>query len=666
MNWLRDLIHRILTARLRLLALVTAEGVLVGRRLESGAFVHARAFAAGEPLWLDPRALDLIPAGTQADVIVCQERSRGEWLAGGPPASAILSRVTLSASATRAPIQLLSSLPAGRFDILLDLRRDGAFDPGDAIEGGSGPGIVVLDDPALPGPYQTTDTPLDLGVVSVVDGSGPAVDAPLLVEVIAPVGATPGPVAFLLHGNGYDPRHTRPLGRLLATWGITAIVTDHSRTHFGGARIALAYAARERLRGLALARGLDLARPLWIGHSVGGGCCAEIAFAAEAVLPSAGLCLLAAADPGTRPLVATPLLAMVGTNDGFGLSPIPGYNTGLVGHTGMWTADAAQYVRGEVVVEGAYHGDFTYPDADTLDNAAPVIVSERADKRRYVAGMACAFARRWLLDETATDVFLVDGLRAVPTAGSRVASRPPRDQRTTLEDGRLAMSPARSSVDAASVFAARAVTVDCNTSDPGYALALRCDAVGAGVRWLVPAGVTATALSLHVAQIVDRPVKVSMSSSDDVPPAVAALDAGTTTDAFRFQLAALGIAPARVSVIERGARWSLHTTVGRDYTLTPLDRWSLGLVSDRPANVPTRTIPFAVQLVDRSGRSSSVELRVPPAPQDDGQLPISAYTGFYLPLDAFDIDPRAIASVSIRGLDPAGCQLAIDNVELVS
>ena len=205
-EFLRRLRER-MAVNVRWLVLPLGERPLVGQKLSSGAFVPATAFVIGETLWLDPRVIGLVPAGTRADAIVCRDRPQSAWASSGPPVDAIVARVQIDPSAPHEPVPLVERLAPGGYDILLDLGRDGRFDPGDAIQGARGPGIVVHDDPALPGPFRFTRDELDLGLITMPPRSPSEQprDVAILLTLVKPIGVPRGPLAIIAHGNGYDP-----------------------------------------------------------------------------------------------------------------------------------------------------------------------------------------------------------------------------------------------------------------------------------------------------------------------------------------------------------------------------------------------------------------------------------------------------------------------------
>lgn len=662
----------------RWLFLTFAERSLVGRRLSSGSFVPARAFAAGEALFLDPRVLEALPVDARADVVVCRDRSSVDWSGGSnPPDASVIARVAVRGGPTTGEVRLVPHLPHGTFDVLLDLNRDGGFDPGDSIQGTRTPGIVVHEDPATPGPYQVTREELDLGPVTIPSSTigQPGRDVNIILTLMKPVGVAPGPLAILAHGNGYDRRHTAPLGELLASWGISAAVCEHQLYQHTDQVAIQIEALRARLPGTPAGAGLDTRRPVLLGHSRGGGAVTIVARQAEIALPLAGLVLLDAAYPGTAPLVATPVLGLVGLPHGFSMGGRPGAMYFGAGDSAPWIVEATTSAASLAVVEAALHGDFTYPNGDAGE-IAPVLASDGGlDRRRYVAGLAAAFCRRHLLGTRTLDVFLVDGAIAVPSVDARVASRPGRPHRLQLEAGAAASPIARETGGGSGVLVERGIVVDCNLIDPGRTLWFRGNGAGAFVRWIVPASLTTTPsdLSLHVAQVVDQPGIVSLGSSSPFAATRAALDAGRVSIELATAMHFLGIELAGAlpdytgpaTVITPGSRWTIRTQAGRTYTLTDVGiGHGFACADDYAPNLPARAITFDVEIVDRAGRRDRIALRVPAAPHITPNPPVSTYTGFRVPLSAFDVDAAALASVAIVARE--ACEFAIDHVELVT
>jgi hypothetical protein len=646
--------------------LALGERALVGRKLSSGAFVPATAFVDGESLWLDPRVRAQLPANSRADVIVCRDRDANAWAASGPPASSVIARVTIEAGFSTEPIRLVDSLVHGTYDILLDTNQNGGFDRGDGIQGSHGPGITVLRNPAHPGPHAFDRHDLDFGVVSVSSGSitNPIIDVPVVCTLIRPRELPPGPLALIAHGNGFDRRHTVPLGELLASWGITAVCPAIRNGPID--RVTLMATLLERLVEHPLGGGLDIKRCVLLGHSASGAACHYFAVERDGESPFAGLVLLEARTGDAAPLASTPVLALVGTHDSGGAVPAAsGSNVGI--------ANLARSPAAIALVRGAYHQDFTYPTVDTVVGSNSVVMTVNAEHRRYAAGLAAAFCRRWLLGERATDVFLVDGINPVPEVDVRVAGRPRRSSSVRLEYG-SPLSP-REVDNLAGVLLERAEVIDHQLADHGVALWLRAQANGM-VRWPLPTPlpIRPSQLSLHLALLANDPFDLSTSAPYEAIRAE--LDAGRIPAALATAFLAffVEVDHAVPVVAIAGDRWTVACRTGRTYIVEAVHVanapngtkvYKLTAACDPPTNVPIGDRRVAVELADRAGNKSRIELRVPPpmSPSvDHGR--VAALSGFRLPLSAFDVDTNELASVAIVALEP--CELAIDHVELVA
>ena len=88
------------------------------------------------------------------------------------------------------------------------------------------------------------------------------------------------------------------------------------------------------------------------------------------------------------------------------------------------------------------------------------------------------------------------------------------------------------------------------------------------------------------------------------------------------------------------------------------------VVADVAPNLPRRPLEIDVEFADTAGRRDRIRLVVPPPIQVDTDPIGSTYTGYRLPLAAFDVDPAALASVAVIARER--CELAIDHVDLVA
>jgi len=155
-----------------------------------------------------------------------------------------------------------------RYDVVIDVDRDGALGPGDVIDGLDDTGIFVVGDLLRFGP----STPQEVDYRPSGQLNDMMVYWP---DDLATLG--PQPVVIISHGNGHQYDWYDYLGRFLASWGY--IVMSHENDTVPGTVTAAATTRQNTDRflgdlgtiaGGALDGLVDSERIAWIGHSRGG------------------------------------------------------------------------------------------------------------------------------------------------------------------------------------------------------------------------------------------------------------------------------------------------------------------------------------------------------------------------------------------------------------
>ena len=245
---------------------------IVGRTLDSG-FVFRDAFAQGQALEvaLDAASFPELDLET-ADAYVVAHRDRASWVAdptlvdvSGGPESVGLSDLTGTA---------IWDLPDGgvgvlgaRYDVVLDVDRDGVLSQGDRLDQGAGVGVAVLSDFGVAGPHDVQSVNVSGG-----DWLGERIYYP---EDIADLGARP--LVVISHGNGHDYTWYDYLGEHFASYGF--VVMAHQNETGPGIETASTTTLTntdwflthlDTIDDGALVGHVDGAQILWMGHSRGG------------------------------------------------------------------------------------------------------------------------------------------------------------------------------------------------------------------------------------------------------------------------------------------------------------------------------------------------------------------------------------------------------------
>ena len=252
---------------------------LAGRgRAEAPGFGYDDLFTLGQPLEvaLDPAAQPDGFAG--ADAWVVPHRSLTEWAAdttlvdvtgavealdigdGAPLAEA--GRVVWEG------VEPADGAFGARYDVVLDVDRDGAFSAGDRLDqGGEGDGVRVAGDLAVAGPHPVSQVDVSGG-----DWLGERVYWP---DDLGALG--PRPLVVISHGNGHSYDWYDYLGQHLASWGY--VVMAHENDTQPGIETASTSTLTntewflthlDQVGGGTLVDLVDAHRIALIGHSRGG------------------------------------------------------------------------------------------------------------------------------------------------------------------------------------------------------------------------------------------------------------------------------------------------------------------------------------------------------------------------------------------------------------
>lgn len=239
-------------------------------------FSYVDAFNATGPAWvaLDPfRFADRV--GLAADVYVVEHREAEAW-ASDPTLVDVTGTVeTLTVagdSVASNVVEVWSTLdPDGQvarpLDVVLDFDRDGAYGPGDLLDGGDTVGLAAVKDLSAEGPHKV--------VMAQYSGGSWLGQVLYYPQDIGTMGQVP--LVVVSHGNGHDYTWYDYLGEHLASHGY--VVMSHQNNTGPGIETASTTTLLntdyflenlDNIEGGVLLGHVDGHRIVWIGHSRGG------------------------------------------------------------------------------------------------------------------------------------------------------------------------------------------------------------------------------------------------------------------------------------------------------------------------------------------------------------------------------------------------------------
>ncbi len=239
-------------------------------------FSYVDAFNGSGPahVALDPfRFGDRV--GLTADIYVVDHKDAGDWVADPTLVDVTGSVETLTVagdSVASNVVEVWSSLdPAGwvarPLDVVFDFDGDGAYGPGDLLDGGDGTGLAAVKDLATGGPHTVVE--------SVYSGGSWLGQDLYYPDDIATMGELP--LVVVSHGNGHEYTWYDYIGEHLASHGY--VVMSHQNNTGPGIETASTTTIRntdwflgnlDTIEDGALLGHVDGHRIVWIGHSRGG------------------------------------------------------------------------------------------------------------------------------------------------------------------------------------------------------------------------------------------------------------------------------------------------------------------------------------------------------------------------------------------------------------
>jgi hypothetical protein len=227
------------------------------------------AYVAFDASWFPDRV------GMTADVYVVEHRSASAWVLDPTLADVtgkVETLVVAGDSVASNVVQVWTSIdPAGLvarpLDVVLDFDGDGAYGPGDFLDGGDTVGLEAVKDLSTPGPHEVVESTYSGGTWLGQDLYYP--------EDIATLGELP--LVVVSHGNGHDYTWYDYLGEHLASHGY--VVMAHQNNTGPGIQTASTTTLTntdyilghlDTIEDGALLGHVDGHRIVWIGHSRGG------------------------------------------------------------------------------------------------------------------------------------------------------------------------------------------------------------------------------------------------------------------------------------------------------------------------------------------------------------------------------------------------------------
>ena len=230
---------------------------------------------------IDPLAMPAL-AGQTADIYVVASQDVAGWTSSPSlvdVSSGGAETVNFTASGVQANTFTVDTgtlagpvgtdLGAG-YDIVIDLDQDGQLSPGDVIDGyGDNPGVTIVRDTTLPGPFAVSEAKYALGTWQLHDTFYPT--------NVASLGQLP--LVVISHGNGHNYLWYSYLGKHLASHGYVVMshsnntgpgIETASQTTLENTDVFLGNLANLPLIGNALEGHIDVSSITWLGHSRGG------------------------------------------------------------------------------------------------------------------------------------------------------------------------------------------------------------------------------------------------------------------------------------------------------------------------------------------------------------------------------------------------------------
>jgi hypothetical protein len=217
--------------------------------------------------------------GQTVDIYVVADKSQGSWqtspglfdLSGDGVNSLTVSGLgvpnnIINVDAGTLSGDALASL-GRRYDVVVDVNRNGSLDAPDLIDGYSGAGLFICRDPSLAGPYTVVETLYSGGSLLGQDLYYPSNIANL----------SNVPIVVVSHGNGHNYQWYDHIGNHLASYGY--VVMSHQNNTVPGIETASTTTLTNTdylLGNLATIAGgvllgrVDVNNITWIGHSRGG------------------------------------------------------------------------------------------------------------------------------------------------------------------------------------------------------------------------------------------------------------------------------------------------------------------------------------------------------------------------------------------------------------